>query len=315
MKLRHVVPVDLAGRAAALSFVSNLVLMVLKITVGLTSGSVAVLSDGLDSAQDCVAAGIAFVSVSIGKRPPDLQHPYGHGRAETIAATLQALMIGGGGLYILYRSVTRFIEPPGEIGITSGVAVMLLAALVNLGVAQYARHVAGVTGSPAIASDARHLFTNVVQAVCVLLGLLLVAATGEVRVDAAVAICLGMYLLWIAGSILLTSVGDILDASLSEEELALVEQAILAEGPQIAGFHRLRTRRSGQSPYIDLHLILPPDLTVAEAHEITDRIEARVRAHWPSATLTIHTEPADGRFLGPMDGLGSDGREGGQHPA
>ncbi|HLF79200.1 MAG TPA: cation diffusion facilitator family transporter [Dehalococcoidia bacterium] len=308
--LRSLVPRDLPSRAAALSFASNLVLMVLKVTVGLLSGSVAVLSDGLDSAQDCVAAGIAFVSVSIGRRPPDLEHPYGHGRAETIAATLQALMIAGGGLYIIYRSVDRFVDPPRDIGTTSGFAVMLLAAGVNLGVAHYSRRVADLTGSPAIASDARHLLTNVVQAVGVLLGLLLVAATGEVRFDAAVAFCLGVYLLWIAGSIAWTSLADVLDSSLRADEIALIEQSIVAEGEQIEGFHRLRTRRSGQSRYVDLHLILNPELTVAEAHDITERIEARIHTRWPNAAVTIHTEPADGRFLGPMQESGNHGREG-----
>jgi cation diffusion facilitator family transporter len=153
----------------------------------------------------------------------------------------------------------------------------------------------------------------VVQAVCVLLGLALVALTGEVRIDAVVALALGAYLLWIAVRILWTSAGDVLDTSLTPDEVSFVEQAVLSEGRTIEGFHRLRTRRSGQQRYIEMHLVLPPKLTVAEAHEITDGIEARIHARWPAANVTIHTEPDDGRFLGPMDtGTRSHGREGEQ---
>jgi cation diffusion facilitator family transporter len=310
----RLIPVDPAGRAAALSFASNLVLMGLKLSVGLIGGSVAVLSDGLDSLQDSVAAGIAYVSVSIGRRPPDPEHPYGHGRAETIAASVQALLIAAGGAFVLYRSLDRYFEPPEHIGTLSGIAVMLFAAVVNLGVASYARRIALSTGSPAIAADARHLMTNVVQAVAVLLGLAIIALTGEVRIDAVLAFGLGAYLLWIAATIMWTSVGEFLDRSLSEDELNFVEQAIMAERARVVGFHRLRARRSGQTRHMEVHLVLDPELTVAAAHEITDRIEARVASHWPRTSVTIHTEPADGRFLGPMQGKGARGREGEQPP-
>ena len=309
--LRQLIPSDLAARAALLSLLSNLAMMVLKLSVGLITGSVAVFSDGIDSAQDVVAASIALASVRFGARPPDLSHPYGHGRAETVAAGTQSLLIAGGGALILYRAVDRLVSPPDSIGTSLGLVAMVIAAAVNFLVVQYAGRVARVTGSPAIASDVRHLWTNIVQAGAVLLGLALVAATGEVAFDAIVALALGLYLAWTAASILRFAVGDVLDTSLTEEEVRFVEEAILAERDEIAGYHRLRTRRSGQSRHVDFHLILPPTLTVAEAHVITDRIEQRIRARWPEAVITIHSEPADGRFRGPLDvGAPSRGREG-----
>lgn len=311
LALRRLIPADLAARAAALSLVTNAAMMVMKISVGIISGSVAVLSDGIDSAQDMVAAGIAFASVRIGARPADLGHPYGHGRAETVAAAIQALFIAAGGIFIVFRATQRLLNPPDHIHADIGLIAMLINAAVNVAVGSYARRVARSTGSPAIASDARHLWTNVVQAVCVLLGLALVLVTGEVAFDSIVALALGAYLLWTAGSILWAAVGDVLDASLTEEEIGFVEDAILAEGNVIAGFHRLRTRRSGQNRHIDFHLILPPNLSVAEAHVITDRIEERIRARWAGAVITIHAEPDDGRFRGPMDGQPqARGREG-----
>ena len=309
--LRRLFPADLAGRAATLSLVANLGLMVLKLSVGVITGSVAVLSDGVDSAQDALAAAIALVSVRFGSRPPDLSHPYGHGRAETVAATLQALFIAVGGAFIIFRAVDRLIDPPSSIGTSLGLVAMAITAGVNLVVGRYATRVARITGSPAIASDARHLWTNVVQAAAVLLGLALVALTGELAFDAIAALALGVYLGWTATAILLAAVGDVLDKSLSEEEVHFVEEAILAERGEIAGYHRLRTRRSGQRRNVDFHLILPPALTVAEAHVITDRIEGRIQSRWPGSAVTIHIEPSDGRFRGPMDVRApSRGREG-----
>jgi cation diffusion facilitator family transporter len=309
--LSGIVPRDLAGRAAALSLVANFGLMIMKITVGLISGSVAVLSDGIDSAQDMIAAAIAFASVRLGARPADIEHPYGHGRAETVAAGIQGLLIAGGGVFIVYRAVYRLLEPPDHIDADIGLIAMLIAAGVNLGVGRYAARVAKQTGSPAIASDAKHLITNVVQAGAVLAGLGLVLATGETAFDSLVALALGCYLLWIAASILWSSLGDVLDVSLTEAEVKQVEQAILAERDAIHGFHRLRTRRSGQSRHVDFHLLLPPNMTMADAHLITDRIEDRIEALWPGTVVTIHMEPADGRWRGPMeDEAASRGREG-----
>jgi cation diffusion facilitator family transporter len=289
----------IAARAAGLSLLSNLGLMFLKLATGVITGSIAVLSDGIDSAQDVVASGIAFASVRFGARPPDLVHPYGHGRAETVAAGTQGLLITAGAVYITYRAVQRLLDPPASIGTDLGLVVMLLAAAVSYGVYLYARRAARLSGSPAIYADARHLMTNVVQAGAIVLGLAMVAVSGEVVFDAVAALLLAGYLYWTAASILWSVLSELLDVSLGEEDIRFIEQAILAERDEIAGFHRLRTRRSGRQRNVDLHLIVPPQLSVSEAHAISDRIEQRLKGRWPDAVVMIHTEPSDGRFLGP----------------
>jgi cation diffusion facilitator family transporter len=283
-------PRDPAGRAATLSIYMNAALMVLKVSVGLAAGSVAVLSDGIDSGQDLIAALIAFASVRIGARPADARHPFGHGRAETVAAGVQALLIGGGGLFIVASAVTRLLEPPDEIGYDIALVAMVIAAAANAALVQYTSRVARQTGSPAMMSETRHLWTNVVQAGAVIAGLALVGITGEVAFDALLALALGFYLLWIAGHILWSALGDVLDASLTDEEVAQIEQAISAEG--LHEFHELRTRRSGQSRQIDFHLTLPGTMTVEESHGIANRVEARICALWPQTIVTVHIEPA-----------------------
>lgn len=282
-------PSDPAGRAAALSIYMNAALMVLKVGVGLAAGSVAVLSDGIDSGQDLIAALITFASVRIGARPPDVQHPYGHGRAETVAAGIQALLIAAGGVFIVVRAVMRLLDPPEEIGYDIAILAMVIAAGANAMLVQYTGRVARQTGSPAMMSETRHLWTNVVQACAVMAGLVLVGVTGEVVFDALLALALGVYLLWTAAHILWLSLSDVLDASLTPEEVATVRAAIAAEGVQ--GFHELRTRRSGQSRHIDFHLTLPGQMTVEESHQIADRIEVRIGQMWPNTVVTVHVEP------------------------
>jgi cation diffusion facilitator family transporter len=282
-------PADPASRAATLSVYMNLALMVLKVSVGIMAGSVAVLSDGIDSGQDLVAASIALVSVRYGARPADETHPYGHGRIETMAATIQALLIGGGGLFIVASAVYRLVEPPDEVGYDIGIVAMLIAAAANVALVQYTSRVARQTNSPAIASEARHLWTNVVQAGAVVLGLVLVAVTGEVAFDAIVALALGVYLLRTAGQILWSAAGDVLDKRLTDEEIEAIGDAIMAEG--VDSYHQLRTRRSGQTRHIDVHVTLPGEMTVEASHAVTDRIEARIEALWPGSIVIAHVEP------------------------
>jgi cation diffusion facilitator family transporter len=286
---QRLLPADPASRAASLSVYMNVALMVLKVSVGVMVGSVAVLSDGIDSGQDLIAATVALISVRIGARPADDAHPYGHGRVETMAASVQAALIGSGGIFIVASAVYRIIEPPDHIGHNIGLVAMLIAAGVNVVLVQYTSRVARETNSPAIASEARHLWTNVVQAGAVMLGLALVAITDEVAFDAIVALGLGVYLLWIAGHIFASAVGDFLDKRLSHEEIEQIHDAIVAEG--VDGYHQLRTRRAGQVRHIDFHITLPGDMTVDTSHALTDRIEARIEALWPGSIVTVHVEP------------------------
>jgi cation diffusion facilitator family transporter len=286
---QRLLPADPASRAASFSVYMNVALMVLKVSVGIVVGSVAVLSDGIDSGQDLIAAIIALVSVRYGARPADETHPYGHGRVETMAATIQALLIGGGGVFIVANASYRLVNPPDEIGYDIGILAMLVAAAANVVLVQYTSRVARETNSPAIASEARHLWTNVVQAGAVILGLALVAVTDEVAFDAIVALALGLYLLWIAGHILTSAAGDVLDKRLTHEEIGQIRDAILAEG--VDGYHLLRTRRSGQVRHIDFHITLPGEMTVADSHDVAIKIEARIEALWPGSVVTVHVEP------------------------
>lgn len=290
---------DLASRAAGLSFLSNSTLMLLKLVVGLYTGSIAILSDAMDSAEDTLSSSFAFFTVRVSARPADVDHPYGHGKVESLAAAMRALLIGGGGIFIVYQAVHRLIDGQKDIVLGPGLATMAATALVNLGVALYVGRAALATGSLALTSETRHLWTNIAQAVAVFAGLALVGLTGRNFCDPLVALLLAAYLLWTAAGIFQSALVQIMDMSLPPSELRIIDHCVLHLGDEITGYHDLRTRRSGRERHIDLHLVVDPAKSVAEVHDLCDRIEEEVVRHLPGSVVTIHVEPVDDRSPAP----------------
>ena len=288
---RRFCTLDIASRAAALSLGANAVLMVLKITVGLMFGSVAVLSDGVDSAQDVLASGLAFFAVRLALQPADPSHPYGHGKAESLAALSQAALIAGGAVFITVAAIRRLVAGDTDIAVGPSLATMAVTAGVNLAVMAYAFRAARVSGSVAIASDARHLLTNVVQAGAVAAGLILVGVTGERIFDPVVALLLAVYLAWVAFRILRAALSELIDTALPDDEVALLETCLAHETHGVRGFHALRSRKSGREKYIELHVLVDPALSVSAAHLRVEEIERDIREVIPGAIVSIHVDP------------------------
>jgi cation diffusion facilitator family transporter len=292
---------SIAVRAASLSLIVTLGLLILKLTLGLISGSIAVLSDALDSGEDLLAAAAALFSVRIAARPADWEHPYGHGKAESLSATVSAGVIGLGGGFIIYQALRRIIEGSEAIDVNLGLAAMVTSALLNVVVAVYMRMAARRTDSLALSAEARHLQTNVVQAAAVITGLLLVRFTGAEIFDPLVALALAGYMWWMASGLLRGALAEIMDVRLPEEDERQIQQSILSHYPEVRGFHHLRTRRSGPQRYVELHLLVDPARTIQEVHDLSDQIEADIKKRLPGAIITIHAEPDDGRYRGPVD--------------
>lgn len=289
--VRRFFTLDIASRAAMLSFGANAVLMALKITIGLMFGSVAVLGDGVDSGEDVLASGLAFFTVRLALQPADLSHPYGYGKAESLAALSQAALIASGAAFIAIAAIRRLVVGDADIAVGPSLATMIVTALVNLGVMAYAFRAARISGSVAIASDARHLTTNVVQAVAVIVGLILVGVTGEHRYDPIVALLLAAYLAWIAYSILRVALSELIDTALPAEEVALLETCLAHEAHGVRGYHALRSRKSGREKYIELHVLIDPALSVSEAHLRVEEIERDIQGLVPGAIVSIHVDP------------------------
>lgn len=284
---------DLASRAAALSFTSNVTLMVLKLTVGVMTGSIAVLSDGIDSAQDAVASTFAFLSIRLASRPADEEHPYGHGKAESVAAAGQALLIAGGAVYIIARAIHR-MTGSHPLETTPGLIALAITALVNVCVVLYVSRAAKLTGSVALRADTRHLWTNVAQAGAVFGALALVAITGNTVFDPIMALALAVYLLWIAGNVFIEALSEIMDTRLPVKEEQLIE-ACLQDNDAVRSHHGLRTRKAGRERYVDIHIGVDPMQTVEAAHTICDELSSAIGACLPGTVVTIHLEPDDGQ--------------------
>jgi len=282
---------DVASRAAFLSFMSNAVLMALKLAVGLAFGSIAVVGDGVDSAEDLFASGLAFFTVRLALQPADEGHPYGHGKAESLAAMSQSALIAGGAAFIAIAAARRAFAHEAAIQIGPSLIAMGIAVAVNFAVATYSFRAARVSGSVAIAADARHLLTNVVQAGAVIGGLVLVGVTGDQVWDPVAALLLAAYLLWVAFGIFRDALRELVDSALPAATLAALQACLARESHGVRGYHALRTRKSGRETHIDVHVIVDPQLTVREAHTLVDELERDVHALIPGAVVTVHVDP------------------------
>ncbi len=282
---------DIASRAAILSFSTNAALMVLKLSAGLAFGSVALLGDGIDSAEDVFASGLAFFAVRLALQPADEEHPYGHGKAESVAAMSQAALIAGGGMLVAVAAVRRLISHDVDVVVGPSLIVVAVTIATNLAVALYARHAAEVSGSVAIAADARHLLTNVVQGFAIGVAIALVGITGRYFFDPLAALLLAAYLLWTAAGIFRDALSELIDTSLPDESIAQLRECLAHESHGVRGYHQFRTRKSGRQKYIDLHVLVDPELTVSDAHRLVEDLENDVRGIIPGAVVTVHLDP------------------------
>lgn len=288
-------------RIAAVSLAATLCLLVLKLTLGIISGSIAVISDGIDSATDLVGGAAALLSVGIAIRPADEEHPYGHGKIESISASVAATIVAIGAGFVTFQGVRRLVQGSPDIDVGLGLAAVVVAAVVNAVLAFYMRREARHARSLALASESTHLQTNVVQACTIIVGLALVGLTGVREFDAIVALCLAAYMAFTAVGLAREALSEIMDVALPDDELRAIHEIIAAHGEEIRGYHRLRSRRSGPTRHIDMHLMVDSHLTVAECHTICDRLEHDISERLPGAVVTIHMEPDDGRSHGPLE--------------
>lgn len=280
-------------RAAALSIASNSVLILVKIGVGLAMGSISVVAEGLHSMLDLVAAIIAFFGIRIASRPPDADHPFGHGKAESLSASIEGGLIFLAAAVIVFEAGRRIFAGVSLQLLEMGMGVMLLSAVVNIGVSRYLFRVARRTDSVALEADAWHLTTDVYTSLGVLVGLVVVRLTGFNLLDPLIAMGVAVLIVKAAWDVTRKSWTGLLDERLPAEEEGIIAAAILEHGREMVGFHQLRTRKSGSVRYIDLHLVLEKNVTLEQAHKLCDHLEADIKTRLPGSALNIHCEPPE----------------------
>jgi cation diffusion facilitator family transporter len=277
---------------ARLSVISNLLLVAGKAAVGLITGSVGILAEAIHSAVDLLAALIAFLAVRVADAPPDEAHAYGHGKYENISGTVEALLIIIAAVYIGYEAIIRIVHgaPVEKLGI--GIGVMLVSALANWIVSARLFKVAKETDSIALETDGHHLRLDVYTSAGVLVGLLVVYLTDIVLIDRLLGLAVALWIGWIGWRLSVQAVGPLLDLQLPIPEVERITE-IIDSDERVRGYHKLRTRKSGAQRHVDVHLIVPKEMTLVDAHNLAEEIEDKIRAEFDHVAVLTHVEPEE----------------------
>ena len=275
---------------AGLSIISNTTLIIMKITAGILSGSVSIISEAIHSLMDLLASVVAFFSVKISDTPADEKHPYGHGKFENVSGVIEALLIFIAAFWIIYEAVKKLVNPVEVEQLGIGFAVMMISAIINIIVSRRLYSVARETGSVALEADALHLKTDVYTSFGVATGLALMWITGIKLIDPIIAIFVALLILRESFELFSRAYAPLLDRALPVTEVEQISAIIQQNCKENMTFHNLRSRKAGDYKYIDFHLNLDPSLTVGEAHAICDRIEEEIKNKFEKIEVTIHVE-------------------------
>jgi cation diffusion facilitator family transporter len=286
----HRVPLSRKSRAAAASVTSNATLVVLKVAVGALSHSISILSEAIHSGFDLLAAVIAFTATHVADRPSDEAHPYGHAKAESISAAVEATLILLAAIWIVVEAGRKLVLDDKVEHVALGAGVMGFSALVNALVSRYLFRLARQEDSIALEADAHHLATDVYTCAGVGLGLGAVWLTGLNVIDPLVAIAVAVLIARIGWDLTRRAGGQLMDESLPPAELAQIE-AVLRAQPKIVEYHRLRTRKSGAERHVDVHLVLPARMSLGEAHDVALVVEQALAALFRGTQVVTHLDP------------------------
>ena len=279
--------------AAKLSLTVVIGLIVLKVVVGVITGSISIFAQATDSLLDLFAIGIVFFAVSVATRPADKEHPFGHGKVEDIAAIVQAVLIFAAGGLIIYSAVRRIIFGTTVELTEAGIGVMVVSIIVSVFLSRFLLKVSRATDSIALEASARNIAADVYSAAGVLVGLVAIRFTGLNILDPIIALLVALFILKVAYDVLRKSFGGLVDAKLPEAEENAVRSAIMEHVGELVEFHQLRTRKAGSQRYIDLHVVMPRNTSLEEAHRMCDHLEQDIEIRLQRASVIIHVEPCD----------------------
>jgi cation diffusion facilitator family transporter len=278
--------------AAALSIASNALLIALKLAAGAITGSIAILTEAVHSLIDLVASVVAFVSVRKADEPADAEHPYGHEKVESLAATIEGMLILVGAGIIVFEATHRLVVGSTVASLGVGIAVMGFSMVANLAVSTVLSRQAKAHESQALEGDAAHLRTDALTSAGVLFGLLLVQVTGNAAFDSITALVVAVAIVWAGIRIIRRSSGVLIDEALPDVEMDRVEAAIAAaRTPEVAGYHKLRGRRAGSRRHVDLHVQYRSGTSLELAHQLAHRMRDSIEAEIPNCEVLIHVEP------------------------
>jgi cation diffusion facilitator family transporter len=280
-------------RYAWLSISAALITIVLKTISYLLTDSVSLLSDAMESIVNLAGAVIALNMLIIAARPPDDSHMYGHSKAEYFASSAEGILILGAAGGILWAAIQRLISPQPLEKLGIGLTVSVAASLVNFVVARILIATGKKRNSITLEADGQHLMTDVWTSVGVIGGIAVVAVTGWYILDPIIAILVALNIVWTGVKLLQRSVAGFMDAALPADEHQLVEKVIAKYEERGLQFHAVRTRQSAARRFVSVHMLVPGEWTVHDAHHVAEDFESDVRSQLKDAIVHTHIEPID----------------------
>jgi ferrous-iron efflux pump FieF len=271
------------------SVVTAMTLIAAKFLAWLVTGSVSVLASLIDSLMDAAASLINLFAVRYSLMPADGEHRFGHGKAESLAGLAQATFIAGSAVFLILHATERLQHPRALQNVSVAIGVMAFSVIATLVLVGIQRYVIQRTGSTAIRADSLHYMSDLLTNVSIIVALVL-AVYGWPGLDPVFAIGVALFILYSAWHIGFEAFHQLMDRELSTEVRDHVQQIALSH-PQVLGVHDLRTRQSGQTQIIQLHVELNANLPLAKAHTITDEVDAAIREAFPDADIIIHQDP------------------------
>jgi cation diffusion facilitator family transporter len=278
-------------RFAWLSIGAALATMALKTVAYFLTGSVGLLSDAMESLVNLAGALMALSMLTVAARPADEDHPYGHGKAEYFSAGVEGTLIIIAAASIAYAAIQRLMHPRALEQLGLGLAVSVVASLVNLVVALVLLKAAKANRSATLSANAHHLLTDVWTSAGVLVGVGAVAITGWQKLDPLVAIAVAVNIVWTGSRIVRESVSGLMDAALPAAEQEILRKVLESYAGEGVHYHALRSRQSGARRFVSLHVLVPAEWTVQHGHDTLERIEADIRRALPPITVFTHLEP------------------------
>ncbi|MGG6896473.1 cation diffusion facilitator family transporter [Rhizobium sp. BR 315] len=282
---------DTIRRLALWGIPLSLGVMGLKMLAWWLTGSVALLSDGLESLVNVVAAFIAFFVIRYAQKPADHDHPFGHHKAEYLSAVTEGVMIVVAALMIVQEAVGHLGNPQPMQAPVLGLAINFVAGVINGMWALTLLRAGRTHRSPALTADGQHIMSDVYTSIGVLIGLLLALGTGHPIFDPVLAILVAINILYQGWKVISNSIDGLMDKAVLPEEEETIKDAIARNAEGSLGVHDLKTRRAGAVTFVDFHMVVPAAMPVRDAHRICDRLEDAIRAIHAGAEITIHVEP------------------------
>jgi cation diffusion facilitator family transporter len=280
-------------RFAWISIAAAVLTIALKTAAYYLTGSVGLLSDAMESLVNLVGGFMALAMLTIAARPADEDHAYGHSKAEYFSSGVEGALILVAALSIAYAAVPRLMHPQQLEQVGVGLAVSVLASLINLAVALLLLRVGITHHSITLEANARHLLTDVWTSVGVLVGVAAVVLTGWLWLDPVVALLVAANIVWTGAHIVWRSISGLMDLALPAEDLATVRRVLDTYRSEEVQFHALLTRQAGARKFVSTHVLVPGAWTVQHGHELLEKIEQDIRAALPNSTVFTHLESLD----------------------